>query len=505
MKKTMLLILSIILVFSCTAGIMAADTPGPTVNITAEVSSAVVWGAAANAMDNITILVMNPKGNIEYVDQVLSDSNKQYSFGIKFANRMEGQYKVLIGGDNIDNPIAKTFSLQNYEEGGGAVAAPVATAAPTPTPASEAFEVKAEDLKPGADGKVSIKLPDNKNEALFPGNIEELVGDNEVEVKFQDMSFAIPSEVLKFTSTGISTTDLKDARISLKVAGLTESLKHELVSKVADIAQANVKVSGGIFEVSLSIVAKDNKQITVARLDKPVQLTLKVDANANKKLIGVYCISDDGKLEYIGGKLSADGREMSAEINHFSKYAVLEYDKTYSDMASGYWAYETIRQLSAKHVIKGVDENRFAPEDSLTRAEFTALIVRTLGLNPGKGAGFADVKQGEWYASFVDSAYEAGLIKGRTEEMFAPGEYITREEMASLLVRAYQYKTGSSLRADKKAGFSDYAEIGDWAKDYVNAAFERGLVKGYPDGSFLPANFITRAEGAQAIYSSFLE
>ncbi|MGO4494871.1 S-layer homology domain-containing protein [Paenibacillus sp. 2RAB27] len=80
----------------------------------------------------------------------------------------------------------------------------------------------------------------------------------------------------------------------------------------------------------------------------------------------------------MGGKLDKD--VIKAEINHFSKYAVLEVSKTYSDVPSSHWASYVIKELAAKQIVEGTSATTFEPERSVTRAEFTTLLVRALKL-----------------------------------------------------------------------------------------------------------------------------
>ncbi|MCY9665670.1 S-layer homology domain-containing protein [Paenibacillus alginolyticus] len=90
-------------------------------------------------------------------------------------------------------------------------------------------------------------------------------------------------------------------------------------------------------------------------------------------------------------------------------------DKRFRDVDEQHWAFRTLQALSAKHIINGVAADRFDPEGTTTRSEFTALLVRTLGLAKARTAApFSDVLAGAWYAEDVAAAYEAGLIEGES-------------------------------------------------------------------------------------------
>lgn len=262
---------------------------------------------------------------------------------------------------------------------------------------------------------------------------------------------------------------------------------------------ATVKATGEIIEFVLSIISKNGKETMLSTFSKPITLKLNVRSNANTDLIGVYYMTDNGELTYNGGTL-ADGK-MIVNVEHFSKYAVLEYDKTFEDVTTSYWVHDVIKQLVAKHIIAGVNETEFAPKKQVTRAEFAALVVRALGLKASKTVTFNDVESTKWYAEAIAAAHEAGIVSGRTADEFAPNAVITRQEMAIMIVRAYKLKSGVNVPGAAKASFVDGQDISAWALPAVNAAVEIGLLMGRGNNKFVPQGVANRAESAQVIYN----
>lgn len=185
---------------------------------------------------------------------------------------------------------------------------------------------------------------------------------------------------------------------------------------------------------------------------------------------------------------------------------MLEYDKSFDDLSAEHWAAGTIRELAAKHVIDGVSDRLFAPEQPVTRAQFAAMLVRALGVSPAKDASavpFKDVDRAAWYASSVAAAYSRGLVSGRDEAVFAPDEQITREEMAVMIVRAYEATTDAKApEADAgEASFLDAKLISPWAAASVQAGAALSLLEGRADGVYDPQGTTTRAESAQALWN----
>ncbi|MDD3766898.1 MAG: S-layer homology domain-containing protein, partial [Eubacteriales bacterium] len=138
------------------------------------------------------------------------------------------------------------------------------------------------------------------------------------------------------------------------------------------------------------------------------------------------------------------------------------------------------------------------------RAEFTKIIVAAFGFEDTEGdVSFTDVSDDDWYSEFVKIAVKNGLVQGYPEGDFKPNATITREEMATILVRAFK-----SMGIDVETGdvdFADSDEIGDWAAEYVATLAKLGIVQGRGDNMFVPKDNLTRAEAAVVIYKSIMQ
>src|SRR5690606_28097475 len=152
----------------------------------------------------------------------------------------------------------------------------------------------------------------------------------------------------------------------------------------------------------------------------------------------------------------------------------------------------------------GINQDEFAPQNNMTRAEFAALITRSLGLTASAPASFSDVDESSWYFAAVAAAAEAGIITGRTPSIFAPNDFIKREEMAAMIVRAYELKTAVKLPIDTEASFTDRNVASEWALPYIDAASHAGIIQGRNNHTFAPLDRMTRAEGVQIAYNLLL-
>ena len=171
----------------------------------------------------------------------------------------------------------------------------------------------------------------------------------------------------------------------------------------------------------------------------------------------------------------------------------------FTDIA-GHWAEKEIIEMAKAGVINGRSETEFAPEETMTRAEYAALIRRAIGLNLSSyQGGYGDVDGNAWYANEIQAIVNAGIMIGDAEGTFRPEETITRQEAAKVIVTAYLFKMNIQDIANTNISFYDSHEIAGWAAEYVQKAVASGLMNGMGDGLFAPAQNMTRAQGATII------
>lgn len=170
------------------------------------------------------------------------------------------------------------------------------------------------------------------------------------------------------------------------------------------------------------------------------------------------------------------------------------------DMNEAAWAEEAVNALSEKGVISGDGNGHFRPQDSVTREEFAKMIVMTFGLYDSLAVSdFDDVPEDAWYADYVASAYENGIVTGISETSFGAGLTITRQDMAVMLYRIYDMsRCDTQIKAADN--FSDAADIADYAQEAVEVLNRAGVLNGNDDGCFYPKGNVTRAQSAKALY-----
>lgn len=267
---------------------------------------------------------------------------------------------------------------------------------------------------------------------------------------------------------------------------------------------SNTKPAGAMQQWSIQLKEPGKPAVDLMTAIGGAAIAMSYGEAADAELLGIYEFNEkNGRWEFVGGKTNGGKQSLTGRMNQSGSYAVLEYKKTFADVPAGHWAAKALQTLSAKHIIQGVSETQFAPNRQTTRAEFAALLVRMLELGEASATiPFADVPANEWYAKDVASAYYAGLVTGVTPSTFQPNAVITREQMALMLVRAYELAAGSAAAGNVNApDFKDAQQISGWARTGVNQAVAIGLMQGKGEGRFAPGSHTTRAETAQAIYN----
>ena len=141
--------------------------------------------------------------------------------------------------------------------------------------------------------------------------------------------------------------------------------------------------------------------------------------------------------------------------------------------------------------IVGYPNGNVEPNGNITRAEVATIFFRLLTeevrtANSTQSNSLSDVTRGQWFNHAVSTLSSMGIVKGHNGGMFAPNAPITRAEFAAIAARFDDKNTDTSSK------FTDIAS--HWAKNKIGIAANKGWINGYPDGTFRPNQYITRAE-----------
>jgi len=284
-------------------------------------------------------------------------------------------------------------------------------------------------------------------------------------------------------------------------AALIESLhkegKHSIALTIAQTSGGNASdglVSDGSYHFTLTA---SSEQLT--QFDQQLTITIPLDPSKIKNAKRVIaCTYDEASGSWLplGGTAGEAG--LTFRTNHFSAFAAFETPRSFKDVSSA-WAKGGVEILASRRLISGTSNSTFNPEGNITRAEFTALIVRSLYTKLTESNGtFTDVPADAWYADIAETAYNLGITSGTGAGRFDPNSNITREQLAVLAYRLYQYKNGTAAGSAENT-FADSRDISQYAKEAVSFAQNTGILKG-SGGMFYPRRNTTRQEAAVVLY-----
>lgn len=275
-----------------------------------------------------------------------------------------------------------------------------------------------------------------------------------------------------------------DIRVQVRDAALTSGISlpadSQLISKVVDI----VKDRPGNFSQPVTITMSFNRS----------------QIDPDKYDIKIYYF-DEEKGEWVeldNIQVNLNQSTVSGQVNHFTKFAVIatpkpdEPPKLPADVA-GHWASESIAQLVKAGIVSGYPDGSFQPDKTVTRAEFTVMLLKALKLEQKAGPIFKDTAA-HWAKDTIASAAAYGLVKGYDKNSFGPDDLITREQAAVMIAGAAKLEA-----AQEELEFTDAGQISAWAESAVAAAVKGNYLKGYPDNSFRPQAYASRAEAATII------
>ena len=170
------------------------------------------------------------------------------------------------------------------------------------------------------------------------------------------------------------------------------------------------------------------------------------------------------------------------------------------DVDDSHWAAETIRAMMAEGVLEGDAEGRIRPDDKITREEMIWVMNTMLGIQPKADTKLdAADRSSEWAYGALTAAKDAGILQGDEFGYLCGSDYATRAEIITMIARACKVSSDDHSVLD---GFTDAADIPDWAVSALAGMAAQGSLSGYTDGTLQPNDQITRAEAFSLLYEA---
>ena len=172
---------------------------------------------------------------------------------------------------------------------------------------------------------------------------------------------------------------------------------------------------------------------------------------------------------------------------------------TFNDISERAWAVPAIEKMASKNFIVGKEKGRFAPDEKCTRADFTIVLTKMLGVDnetPDSSA-YSDVDSEAYFSKYVGVAKKLNITAGESNNSFFPKNNITREEVMAMVYKALAYK-GVSMNTDTSIlnSYVDASQIAPEYKEAVAGLLSIKAVNGTSDNTIDPKASITRAQMA---------
>jgi len=332
--------------------------------------------------------------------------------------------------------------------------------------------------------------------------------DATIQIQTGKVTYTLPASEIRIDAVSQAmghNVSLEDIKINMKITDTAAEVVQAAEHKAAD-GQMNIIAKPVDFD--LEATYGDHKEI-IREFNRYIErsIALPDDVDLSKITTGVT-IGSDGSLIHVPTKVHVENGKYYADINSLtnSSYTVIWNSKTFKDVEN-HWSHKDVNDLASRLIVQGTSDDQFTPDRSVTRAEFTAMVLRALGLHQpaaGSQASFRDVASGDWFKEAVDTGLSYQLISGYEDGTFQPNATITREEAMNVITRAMKLAQLSTTvnAADMESllgGYSDRDQLDEWAKQAAASAMKQGIVEG-SDGLLTPRAPVTRAQTAAMLH-----
>ena len=318
-----------------------------------------------------------------------------------------------------------------------------------------------------------------------------------------------------FSAVGAQTLTTSNGALTLQVPagafGTSGTVQFEVVEFAAPAATQLLSSSHlAAYESSTGLgfdfVVKVNGT-AVSSVSTPISALIHLSQTSaqytNPAKVDLMSLGSGGSLSFLGGNWN--GTALQVPLTALGgPDLLLQVAPTFPDVPQGFWARPNVDLMASKFVVNGFPDGTFQPQGNVTRAQFTAMLLRMLNIPVDTHATvtFQDVPQGAWYYGVVATAASDGIVQGYSATTFGPNDPITREQLVTMFVRAMLMRNWATP-ADAASGqqtmdntFTDVNQVSSYALTDMQIAVAHGLVKGVTPTTIDPLGLTTRAQAA---------
>jgi hypothetical protein len=352
------------------------------------------------------------------------------------------------------------------------------------------------------DGVAYVSIP-----ASILANLQDKSAAFFIEIKAPYGSYKVPvnlASIIPGLKELLSKNNLKAEDISFKIT-LTDKSGNKDILVAFDNGLPNGKVLGAIVDFSIEIVnAKTGQSIgTADNFSKALTRVIPMPKEVTElpEQWGAFRYNEaTKKFEFVAATTRQIEGVWYVMISSYSNsvYTVAQNEVSFADVQQ-HWSLPVVELAAAKGLVEGVGGGMYDPNKAVTRAEFTAMLVRALGraTSAGNTEPYDDVKQGVWYFAEVAAAKELGLLDFVNGNSFKPDKPLTREEMASILAAVITLeKLPTTMEFESLNGYKDMGSAEAVYLEDIRLMVKLEIMTGTNGDMFSPKGETTRAQAA---------
>jgi hypothetical protein len=227
-----------------------------------------------------------------------------------------------------------------------------------------------------------------------------------------------------------------------------------------------------------------------------------IDSNGTIRPVPINVVTRDTDA---AGNTNDDARSFVVISSLTSSTYSVIWNSYESGKADANWAEEAVCDMGSRLIVSGIEGYEFDSDREMKRDEFAAIVTRALGLKLGMGINlFADIEEDDWYSDYIKTAHKYGVVSGYGNDRFEPNDKITRQEALAITARAMKITEPNAVieteEVDKLlASFGDTGEVDDWARGSIASCIKIGIVIGKPGNIIALDDTITGADAAVTV------
>jgi len=319
-----------------------------------------------------------------------------------------------------------------------------------------------------------------------------------LEVETASGNVSISNETLNSIVEQVGTDENLKVTVEITTADkVLESVSEESAKVITENVEKEILQNAVIVEVNITSGDKHVRSFGGNKLT--VDIPVEGKGHEEGKYYKVHIVSSDGRMDTSFGKCISKGGKLVIKVDttHLSSFIVTDIETCPFGDVPNHWAYEAVKYVYANSLMQGTDEAAFAPDENMTRAMLVTVLYRMANFEGAESThNFADVVSGEWYSDAVAWASSNGIVSGVSENKFAPNEDITREQMALIIYRYAKMQGFDVSESSTLESFTDTSDVSAWALDAIKWANSVTLVNGTSETTLSPKATATRAQVA---------